>query len=833
MSNSADKKPASIKVKLIAILVIATTSVIATWLLSDFAFNRLFVSVEQLTRPNEKIRLINNISYLFTRINQIERQQFINYKPAEISKLGPVSQDLMQSLDSLETLCSDKPIYISRIDSMRSIIDNYDHILTQYLGLYTEITNPQKFSKEYSELNELVALISQEIDTNVVTTETKLITTTTIPGEEEADTRKKRSFLQRLFGKKEEEEKPADTLHKTAESKIIEEKQNVRVDTISRANRTEITENIEMFIDSLDRSYRGQLNQLYAAEQNLINYSELTTAQFYRMLRDFEVDELNEAEQTSTTLATELLSTIKRIIFILVIFVIIIGILSFLIFIDVNRNNNLRLQLQLAKEKAEQLSRVKQRFLSNMSHEIRTPLQSILGFAEQIRKKQLTKDESVEIIYKSAAHLHQIVNEVLDYSKLISGKYELVNQPFRIHDLLKEVMDSMRTQAEQKNLRFNFINTADPDLTLHGDAFRLKQILYNLIGNAIKFTDEGEVSFSFDYTAENKVYQCRFTTKDTGIGIAAEHLERIFNEFEQANPVSGTGLGLSITKSLIDLMNGTLKVESEQGKGSEFVVNLAFPLAEKKPSKTTVNELPLKNSLYGKVFVVDDDPYILKLIDDILTENAIEHHCMQDARDLLKMEIDDNSLVLMDLNMPEMHGFELCAQLRGKACKQLKIVALTAHVLPDEKDNIRDHGFDDLLAKPFVEADLLQLIYKYLVDQDFDRKLIEKSPMGKMAMGDASLLNQQLKHFVTETDKDILLLEKAFKQQDSAGVTELAHRLAGRTAQIGATEVSQKLRTLEKVLRSNQALLIEEDETIEKILVDLAHLVRSVLNQTY
>jgi len=243
--------------------------------------------------------------------------------------------------------------------------------------------------------------------------------------------------------------------------------------------------------------------------------------------------------------------------------------------------------------------------------------------------------------------------------------------------------------------------------------------------------------------------------------------------------------------------------------------------------------LPLKNSLSGKVFVVDDDPYILKLIDDILTENAIEHHCMQDARDLLKMEIDDNSLVLMDLNMPEMHGFELCAQLRGKACKQLKIVALTAHVLPDEKDNIRDHGFDDLLAKPFVEADLLQLIYKHLVDQDFDRKLIEKSPMGKMAMGDASLLNQQLKHFVTETDKDILLLEKAFKQQDSAGVTELAHRLAGRTAQIGATEVSQKLRTLEKVLRSNQALLIEEDETIEKILVDLAHLVRSVLNQTY
>jgi len=832
MSESADKNPASIKVKLIAILVIATTSVIATWLLSDFAFNRLFVSVEQLTRPNEKIRLINNISYLFTRINQIGRQQFITYKPAEMSKLQPVSQDLIQSLDSLEILCSDKPTYISRIDSMRSIIDNYDHILTRYLGLYSEITNPQKFSKEYSELNELVALISQEIDTNVVTTETKLITTTTIPGEEAEDTRKKRSFLQRLFGKK-EEEKPADTLRQTAESQIIEEKQNVRVDTISRANRTEITENIEMFIDSLDRSYRYQLNQLYTAEQNLINYSELTTTQFYRMLRDFELDELNEAEQTSTTLATELLSAIKRIIIILVIFVIIIGILSFLIFIDVNRNNNLRLQLQLAKEKAEQLSSVKQRFLSNMSHEIRTPLQSILGFAEQIRKKQRTKDESVEIIYKSAAHLHQIVNEVLDYSKLISGKYELVNQPFRMHDLLKDVVDSMQTQAEHKNLGFNFKNTADPDLTLHGDAFRLKQILYNLIGNAIKFTDEGEVSFGFDYAIEKEIYQCQFTIKDTGIGIEAEQLECIFNEFEQANPVSGTGLGLSITKSLIDLMKGTLRVESEPGKGSEFVVKLAFPLADKKPSEPALNQLTLKNQLTGKVIVVDDDPYILKLIDDILTTNEVEHHCLQDARELLKTEINDNSLVLMDLNMPEMHGFELCAQLRRRACKQLKIVALTAHVLPDEKENIRAHGFDELLAKPFVEADLLQLIYKHLGDQDFDRKLIENSPMGKMAMGDASLLNQQLKQFVTETDKDVLSLKKAFKQQDSAGVTELAHRLAGRTAQIGATEVSQKLRTLEKALRSNQVLLVEEEEIIEKILNDLEHLVRSVSNQKY
>ncbi len=832
MSESADKNPASIKVKLIAILVIATTSVIATWLLSDFAFNRLFVSVEQLTRPNEKIRLINNISYLFTRINQIGRQQFITYKPAEMSKLQPVSQDLIQSLDSLEILCSDKPTYISRIDSMRSIIDNYDHILTRYLGLYSEITNPQKFSKEYSELNELVALISQEIDTNVVTTETKLITTTTIPGEEAEDTRKKRSFLQRLFGKK-EEEKPADTLRQTAESQIIEEKQNVKVDTISRANRTEITENIEMFIDSLDRSYRYQLNQLYTAEQNLINYSELTTTQFYRMLRDFELDELNEAEQTSTTLATELLSAIKRIIIILVIFVIIIGILSFLIFIDVNRNNNLRLQLQLAKEKAEQLSSVKQRFLSNMSHEIRTPLQSILGFAEQIRKKQRTKDESVEIIYKSAAHLHQIVNEVLDYSKLISGKYELVNQPFRMHDLLKDVVDSMQTQAEQKNLGFNFKNTADPDMTLHGDAFRLKQILYNLIGNAIKFTDEGEVSFGFDYAIEKEIYQCQFTIKDTGIGIEAEQLECIFNEFEQANPVSGTGLGLSITKSLIDLMKGTLRVESEPGKGSEFVVKLAFPLADKKPSEPALNQLTLKNQLTGKVIVVDDDPYILKLIDDILTTNEVEHHCLQDARELLKTEINDNSLVLMDLNMPEMHGFELCAQLRRRACKQLKIVALTAHVLPDEKENIRAHGFDELLAKPFVEADLLQLIYKHLGDQDFDRKLIENSPMGKMAMGDASLLNQQLKQFVTETDKDVLSLKKAFKQQDSAGVTELAHRLAGRTAQIGATEVSQKLRTLEKALRSNQVLLVEEEEIIEKILNDLEHLVRSVSNQKY
>ncbi|HOI33205.1 MAG TPA: ATP-binding protein, partial [Bacteroidales bacterium] len=500
--------------------------------------------------------------------------------------------------------------------------------------------------------------------------------------------------------------------------------------------------------------------------------------------------------------------------------------------IDVNQSNKLRMQLLEAKDKAEQLSRVKQRFLSNMSHEIRTPLQSILGFTEQLKKKQTAKDESVEIIYKSASHLHQIVNEVLDYSKLVSGKYELVSQPFKVYDLLEEVVSLMQTQAEQKNIKFNFKNYAEQELRLNGDAFRLKQILYNLTGNAIKFTDKGEVELKFENTCNNEICECKFTIKDTGIGIAAEDLSRIFNEFEQANPVSGTGLGLSITKSLIDLMKGTLMVESEPGKGSEFIVNLSFQLTDEMQVKSLYNPLPSKNQLTGKVFVVDDDPYILKLIDAILTTNEVEHHCLQDARELLKTEINDNSLVLMDLNMPEMHGFELCKQLRIKPIKQLKIVALTAHVLPDEKENIRSQGFDDYLAKPFVEAELLQLIIKHLGNQHFDLNLINKSSIGKMAMGDANLLNQQLKQFVTETEKDITCMEKAFRKNDSEKLTELAHKLAGRTAQIGASAMSQKLRTLEKLLRKNQVILPEESKNIEMILVDLENLIESISNQT-
>jgi CheY-like chemotaxis protein len=381
----------------------------------------------------------------------------------------------------------------------------------------------------------------------------------------------------------------------------------------------------------------------------------------------------------------------------------------------------------------------------------------------------------------------------------------------------------MNLQAIKKNILLEYTNEESYPVLYLGDAFRLKQILYNLIGNAIKFTNaDGNIKLNVESTAKVTYTQFSFHITDSGIGISKNDLERIFNEFEQAdtmsqNPTGGTGLGLNIVKRLVEEQGGTLNAESTLLKGSVFSVTLTFKNAEKIKKEELKDTLSTKIDFTGKVLIIDDDPFILKLCSNIFKKYGIEHTCQLSSEDLIRQQWDnDITLIFTDIRMPGINGIELCKFLRTKIKKGVKIIALTANVLQNEQSGILEQGFDGLITKPFKEADLLSCL-----NENSDRlKRPDLTVLLTMCMGDQELLQKSLQSFISETTKDIVTLRLLLEQHDKNGLMEMFHKLAGRIGQIGDMPLSHKLRKIERNLKlpfDFSKGIFELNEAIEEI----------------
>lgn len=541
--------------------------------------------------------------------------------------------------------------------------------------------------------------------------------------------------------------------------------------------------------------------------------------------------EIAKMKANDAILIENVKNSMTRITIIMVLFIIITTILIYQVFSDIARSNLYRKKLLTAKQDAEYLSTVKQRFLSNMSHEIRTPLQSIIGFSEQIMQQEKPSKESIESIFYSSEHLLQIVNEVLDYSRIVSGKFTFDNKQFNMNDLLLEVEAIMKLQADRKKIKLKFINEEPYILLYLGDPFRLKQILYNLIGNAIKFTNEGRISLEVKSSLKNAYTEFKFRINDSGIGISEADLKRIFYEFEQADttgqhPRGGTGLGLNIVKGLVEEQEGTITAESKLHKGSSFLVTLTYKNADKIEIDDTKKLQTNKINFIGKVLIIDDDPFILKLFSTIFEKYSIKYTCQLSPEILLNQEWDNHiSLIFMDIRMPGINGLELCKLVRTKIKKEVKIIALTAHVLQDEQTTILKQGFDGLITKPFKEADLIS----YLNDNTDEIKKVDLKALFTLCMEDPELLQKSLNSFISETTNDLIILKQLTEKHDNYGIMELFHKLAGRIGQIGDMPLSFKLRNIEKKFNpstdySNETIdfkeIVDEINLLVKVIKD-------------
>ena len=576
---------------------------------------------------------------------------------------------------------------------------------------------------------------------------------------------------------------------------------------------------------ALDKEQRAESKKLMDQELALINSNSLFVTQLLGILHEVENEELSKMHQNNNRAVEVVTQNISRISILLLVFFLGAALLVYLIWVDITRSNYYKEQLEKAKEEAEELSKIKQRFLANMSHEIRTPLQSIIGFSEQLKNYRGPHLEAVGAINSSSEHLLHIVNEVLDYSRISSGSLSLVKEPFTLFSVLREVESAMRIQAERKRLTLLLDLEKASDFNLVGDAFRLRQILYNLIGNAIKFTARGYVKITLKTTEDETDVRCTFEIMDTGIGIREEDLKKIFNQFEQASSFiarnfGGTGLGLTIVKSLVEAQGGTLNVTSQPGQGSMFQVDIRFEKLLEKSIQPKALPQSGTATFSGKVIVVDDDAMILKLCSLILKKNKIDFITYNDAGKLIHQDPDPEvNYIFMDIRMPKINGIELCHALRKKYSNETIFVALTAHVFSQEKQQLIDEGFNTILSKPFREEELLQVlglkIQEQKVSSDTNYADLDFSMLRKVTMGDESLFQSILLQFQEETEIDLQRLHEGLKNPEAQALREIVHKLAGRIGQMGAFRLSAKLHDIENEIVEGSPISTLIDEIIE------------------
>lgn len=776
------------KGKVILALFLACFALFIAWSISKVVFQEMLVTVNGVSAPSQRLNLVNAISRKISSLDQQQKKQAIK-TPGNYNKLFKESLQLRKMLDSLANLYPEDTIQVNRLKIIKTLLVERDKQFLDYLRVRSSLVDNQSFSSQVKDLNALVSKASAG-DSTVLATEERTSTTTFSPKEE-----KPRSFFGKLFGKKKEEQDKSFT--------IISERK-IKRDTIALSAEEAIAKSVEFSLRNIEKEQKQRNSSFIDREARLANANGVLISQMLTLLTKVENEVVNQIDTTAIRAKEVVNSGITRITLVMVVFFLITVVLLWLILTDITRSNKYRQDLEVAKDEAEYHGQAKQRFLANMSHEIRTPLQSIIGYSELLVNDERYNEHHVRAISQSSEHLLQIVNEVLDYNRIISGKFTFDARPFNMSDLLSEVISVIRPQAAAKSL----LLVADFDINrlgmVEGDGFRLKQILLNLLGNAIKFTESGQIKFSVEYKVRKSQAYFTFTVKDTGVGMSEADAKIVFNEFEQSKSIKrevsnqdGAGLGLTIVKALVENQNGRIYLKSKIGKGTVFTVFLAYDIIE--VTNDSVNEEALNVRMpMGNVWIIDDDPLILNLCEIIFTDNQIPFKSFRSPLDVLNEPIDEDlSYILMDMRMPEMDGIELCRRLREKISTNVEIIAMTAQVLPSEQGDILNKGFDGLLMKPFKKQDLLDTVS--------ERLEINLDSLKKMTLDDPVLLDNIIHGFCQDCAEDQGLVLSAIHSKDWETVTLIIHRLAGRIAQIGIAELAANLRQIELKLRDEHS----------------------------
>lgn len=548
--------------------------------------------------------------------------------------------------------------------------------------------------------------------------------------------------------------------------------------------------------------------------------------------------EQNIREQAAWTMAT---ISILAVLLVLIFFTI--------IWRDITRSNHYRRELEKAKSYAENLLVTREKLMLTITHDIKAPAGSIIGYIDLLTRLIHDKRQQfyLQNMKSSAQHLLDLITSLLDYHRLEAGKMDLNPVAFKPHQLFTTIYTSFLPLAERKQLKLVLENTIPASKTLEGDPFRLRQIVENLLSNALKFTAEGSVTLHTAYEGNQFI----FSVSDTGCGMDEQEQQRVFQAFTRlrsAQGEEGFGLGLSITQKLVELLQGKISIESVPGKGSTFRVSVPLPSISNKKEVEKENGPVLPETL--KIILIDDDSIQINLTEAMLhnlleaqgkDQQAVIRCCKQPEELFGYLEKEPFDLLLTDIQMPAMNGFELLKQVRGMKvgyARELPVIAITARSDMDV-EYFRSQGFAGCLHKPFNQSDLLQVLQENLKgdwnkcafpkEESADSSLPAAQPAKEekeeykfssliaFSEGDEEAIREIIGTFIQETEKNCQAIRQGEEAKDMKLVGNLAHKMLPTFTMIEANTVLTSLKWLE-AHREDASMSSEALEHIHKIL---------------